>query len=382
MKPIGILYLANSAKIGGGNRVLMDLVIGLDRSRFAPFIVTPGHGSLADWAASQQIPCRPIEDGDWAGRAGLMRRAAQLSLAVAGRGVRIVHAMAPGSYRAGGLAGACLGAVRVCHLGFPPEEGELQWSFQYGPEAVVACYEGQARDVADDVRRARPESRLLAIPNAIDTDTFVPAPDSPARERWRFGARHVMLIVGHLSDVKGYPTFLRAAAKVQAELGDCAFVLLGGETVQPGFGAVLERLADDLGIRSRVHFLGWRPEVAEVMQAADLVALPSLAEGLPIAILEAMACGKPVVSTPVNGVPEAVEDGVTGLLVPPSSVDALASAMLRVLRDPAMARRMGEAGRRAAEIRFSRQRFVSSVEALYDDLLRNEEYRRCSSVML
>lgn len=372
MEQTRVLYVANSAKIGGGNRVLMDLATGVDRTRFAPLIVTPGDGALAAWAAEQRIPCHAVADGDWAGRAGLLRRAAQLSFTLAARGVRVVHAMAPGCYRAAGLFGAWLGAVRICHLGFPPEPGELQWSFKFGPESVVACYEGQAREVADRVRRARPACHLTAIPNGVDTRVFAPAPPSTRDIAWRFGARHVVLIVGHLSKVKGYPTFLRAAARTAAVLDDCAFVALGGETIQPGYGAYLQHLADGLGIRSRVHFLGWQRDVVDVIRAADLVVLPSLAEGLPIAILEAMACGKPVVATPVNGVPEAVQDGVTGLLVPPSDVDALSAAMLRLLKDPERARQMGEQGRRVAESRFSVGRFVSSVETLYDDLLRRD----------
>jgi glycosyltransferase involved in cell wall biosynthesis len=379
--PSGVLYVANSAQIGGGNRVLMDLATGLDQDDFVPWIVTPGPGPLASWAADHGIAVSSVPDGDWAGRAGLVRRAMQIAARAVTHRVRIVHAMAPMCYRAAGLVGAMLGAVRVCHLGFPPEPGELDWSFQFGPESVVACYDGQAREVTDAVRRAQSTCKLMAIPNAVDTDTFSPS-TTGVESRWRFGASHVALIVGHLSDVKGHPTFLRAAARTAGKLGDCAFVLLGGETAQPGFAGHLRELASDLGIASQVHFLGWRPDVADVIRASDVVVLPSLAEGLPIAILEAMACGKPVIATPVNGVAEAIEDGVNGLLVPCGDVEALSAAMVRVLGERGTARRIGEAARRVAESRFSVSRFVSGVAALYEDLLLREDCRRCSSVML
>jgi len=128
-------------------------------------------------------------------------------------------------------------------------------------------------------------------------------------------------------------------------------------------------MAVDLGLADRVRFLGWRPDVADVLQAADVVTLPSRAEGLPLAVLEAMACARPVVATPVGGVPDAVVDEVTGLLIPPDDPHRLAAAILRLLRDRDTAGRMGAAGRRRVEESFSLEGFASGVEAVYQDLL-------------
>ena len=128
-------------------------------------------------------------------------------------------------------------------------------------------------------------------------------------------------------------------------------------------------MAVDLGLADRVRFLGWRPDVADVLQAADVVTLPSRAEGLPLAVLEAMACARPVVATPVGGVPDAVVDEVTGLLIPPDDRHRLAAAILRLLRDRDTAGRMGAAGRRRVEESFSLEGFASGVEAVYRDLL-------------
>jgi glycosyltransferase involved in cell wall biosynthesis len=179
----------------------------------------------------------------------------------------------------------------------------------------------------------------------------------------------MVLIVGHLSEVKGYPTFLRAAVRVASAIEGCAFVALGGETVSGGYRAYLEGLAGELGIRERVHFLGWRQEVVEVLQAADVVVLPSLAEGMPLAVLEAMACARPVVATAVNGTPEAVVDNVTGFLIPPNDVDALAASIIRLLDAPELAANMGTAGRQRVERHFSLDQSLASVQALYDELL-------------
>jgi glycosyltransferase involved in cell wall biosynthesis len=365
-----VLYVANSSKIGGANRVLMDLVTGLNPEHFVPLIVTPGPGPLATWAAEHDIDVCSIPDGDWNGRTGLLRRSLALVLTARTRGVRLVHATAPMCYRAAGLTGRILGVPRVCHLGFPPEPGELAWSFRFGPEAVIACYEGQARDVAATVRELRPACRLVAVRNGIDTRLYRPAPVNwDTHHELRRGASHVVLIIGHLSDVKGYPTFLHAAARIAPRLPDCLFLALGGETTGPGPLERYERLAGELGLRDRVRFLGFRSDVADVIRAADVVVLPSLSEGLPLAILEAMSCAKPVVATPVGGIPEALVHEETGLLVPPNEPEDLAQAVLRVLTDRQLAQRMARNGRRRAETHFSVKRMASEVQALYCELL-------------
>jgi glycosyltransferase involved in cell wall biosynthesis len=178
-----------------------------------------------------------------------------------------------------------------------------------------------------------------------------------------------VLIVGHLSEVKGYPTFLRAAAAIASVVRDCAFLALGGETTSPGYGAYLQQLARDLGIGDRVHFLGWQKNVAEVMRAADVMVLPSVVEGLPMAVLEAMSCGRPVVASAVNGTPEAVLHEITGLLIPPNEPAALAAAVVRLLGAPHLARRMGNAGRIRVEEHFSLDKAAAAIQRLYTELL-------------
>lgn len=369
-KAVPVVYVANAAKIGGGNRVLTDIIAGLDRSRFSPFLVAPCDGPLLAWARENGICSAIVPGGDWAGRAGMLRRTARLVPLLLRRRAQIVHAIDPLCYRAAGLAARLVGAARVCHMGFPLTPEQIVWSFRSGPDAVVGCYNGQAEEVAGQLAGAGLTRRVIAIPNAVDTRTFAAADErSEQAWQWRNGARHVVLIVGHLSEVKGYPTFLRACASIAAHVDGCSFVALGGEMIARGYRGQLERLAEELGILDRVQFLGWRREVVEILHAADVVVLPSLIEGLPMAVLEAMACGRPVVATAVNGTPEAVVDGETGFLIPPNDAAALAAAVLRLLRDPTLARQMGAAGRRRVERDFSIERSMASVHALYDELL-------------
>jgi glycosyltransferase involved in cell wall biosynthesis len=124
------------------------------------------------------------------------------------------------------------------------------------------------------------------------------------------------------------------------------------------------------GVRSRsVHLVGFQGDVTGCLYGSDLFVQPSLAEGLPVAVLEAMACGLPVVATSVGGVGEAVDDGTTGLLVPAGDPGSLAEAMLELLRDPRRARKLGLAGRQRVVRRFDAPRMVEAYLELYRSFL-------------
>jgi glycosyltransferase involved in cell wall biosynthesis len=348
----------------------MDLMLNLDRSRFTPVIVSPDTGPLTEWAAASGIPYSVCPAGDWLAAPALARRTAALLRIILRERASIVHAAAPTCYRALGVAGFLGRAVRVCHLGFPPEAGELQRSFLMAPEAVIGCYQGQATDHAAEIHAMRPDCRVVGICNGIDTKRFVPEAASTV-PAIRADARHVVAILGHISEVKGHPTFVEAAALVARQFPQSRFVAIGGETIQQGLRARLEQRARDLGLGDRVQFLGFRNDVAQILTAADVVVMPSHAEGFPLAVLEAMACAKPVVATPVGGVPEAVIDGVTGLLIPPGRPDALADAVTRLLNDPALRQQMGAAARQRIRDRFSVEVFAGAVQALYTEALQD-----------
>jgi glycosyltransferase involved in cell wall biosynthesis len=366
--PVPVLYIAHSGRIGSANRIFMNLMTWLDPSRYAPYLVAPASGPLTEWADQAGVPWRVVPNGDMAGRLGMVRRLQPLISAARSVDARVIHAIDVGAYRAAGLVGMLVGARRVSHVHLPETADDLAWSLPYGPDMLMTCYQAQARDVERALGGSKPACRVVGVPNAVDTNLFVPQVTEQSTAL-RFGGRHVVLIVGHLSEVKGYPTFLRACPLIEAALPGCQFIALGGETITQGYRAELEKMARDLSIDSRVHFLGWRENVGEVINAADVVVLPSLNEGLPLAVLEAMACGKPVVATPVGGVPEAVEHGTTGLLVPPNDPVALSNAVTDILKDPETARRMGRLSRCRVEQRFSLPVFVDRVQMLYDQLL-------------
>ncbi len=173
--------------------------------------------------------------------------------------------------------------------------------------------------------------------------------------------------MARLDKQKDHASLLEAARLVP----DAVFVLVGDGPLREE----LEDRATRLGVEERVLFLGWREDIPEVLACADLFVLPSLYEGLPLALLEAMAAGLPIVATAIGGTSEAVVDGVTGLLVPPGEPRSLAAAIRRALDDEGLARRLGAASRERVRREFSAAAMARRTVSIYEECLDCERRR-------
>lgn len=228
-----------------------------------------------------------------------------------------------------------------------------------------------AASVATGGANAR-NPKVAILYNAVNPREYRTTPYNPElRNALHLPVAAVLVgVLAALRPEKGHRTFLRAAAKVAAAWNqpkrDLRFVLIGEGPEQ----MALQILARELGIAERVVFTGDRRNVADWLAALNLLVLPSDAESLPNAVLEAMASARPVVATRVGGVPEIVEEGVTGLLVPPGDPAAMAAAILKVLGDEGLCRRMGAAARAHIERNFTPARAKEKLEEFYDRLLR------------
>jgi len=216
--------------------------------------------------------------------------------------------------------------------------------------------------------------RIDVIRNGIVFDRVDRRADRP-RIREELGlppAAPVIALLSRLSKAKGIDYFLEAAALVARRHPAARFLIVGdcsADAAGASYRVSLERSVERLGLGGRVVFTGFRCDVPALLSVVDVSVLPSLSEGLSNVIIESMAAGIPVVATAVGGNPELVEDGGTGLLVPARDAAALARAVDRLLSDPRMAARFGEAGRRRAEERFSLGAMVRATESLYVDLI-------------
>ena len=188
----------------------------------------------------------------------------------------------------------------------------------------------------------------------------------------------LVVVASRLHELKGLDDFLEAAALLARRQPDALFLVVGerfgvnkdGALVrEEAYKKSLERRARRLGIGDRVVFTGMRLDIPQLLAEASVSVLPSLSEGLSNSVLEAMAAALPVVATRVGGNPEAVEDGVTGFLVGPHAPEELARAIDALLADPALARRLGQNGRRRIEERFSLPKMARETENFYTSLL-------------
>lgn len=220
--------------------------------------------------------------------------------------------------------------------------------------------------VWQDLRRydGVPASRLMLLPYGIplaELDTNLSR--SAARER--LGVSGLVIgAVGRLEEQKGHVHLLAALPQVRREIPDLLMLLVGEGRLR----TELSQQVRDLGLQDTVRFLGTRRDLPEIYRALDLFVQPSLWEGLPLALLKAMGAGLPVVATRVSGSADVVADGVNGRLVAPGDSEALARAILDLVRQPEMRQRLGDAARHTVATRYSLEAMVRHLEELYLEL--------------
>ena len=179
----------------------------------------------------------------------------------------------------------------------------------------------------------------------------------------------ILMTAGRLHRQKGYDHLIQAMPMVQAAFPTVTLLILGEGDEENN----LKKLARSLELTDRIQFMGLRPDVDRILHCIDLFVLPSRWEGLPNVVLEAMAAGKPVVATEVGGIPELVVHGVTGVIVPPQDVHALAEAIKALLSDEPRALTMGAAGRERVQRHFGIDAMIAKTEALYQELLKQKQ---------
>lgn len=235
---------------------------------------------------------------------------------------------------------------------------------------MMTCVSEQTRKYCLDVAHIRGE-KLMTIPNGVAVpDEHFCLPKASGKELLdQLGVdadQLVVLIVARLHPQKGHRYLIEAIPRVLEDVPNAVFLFAGEGELR----GELSRLIKDAGVGHATRLLGARDDIPSLLEVSDLFVLPSLWEGMPNAVLEAMAYGLPVVATCVDGTTEVVEDGRTGILVPPKDVSALADAIVRFLKDRELRLIMGNAGRMRVIEEFSIDSFVDRHVALYDRLAR------------
>ena len=366
-----ILQLSSARAFGGGERHLADLAHGLAERGHELFFVLRDGAALRERLSgipAANIFTLPLRNSlDFQSTLKLSHFARTLR-------VEIIHAHVARDYRHAAYAARNDGGPRLVltrHVLFPLGRFAHRYTLARASR-VIAVSEAVARSLR--ARKLFDETKLRVVENGVDLARFARARaeleqrrDETARVPLRVG------IVGELSEVKGQEDFVRAAARVAAELGERVEFLVVGEDNSRGgeTRARVERLVSELGLRERVRLTGRlnEDELARCVASLDLFVSASRSEAFGMAMVEALACGVPVVATATEGAQEIVEEGVTGLLVPVGDVNALASSITSLLEDERRRRAFGVSALAVARSRFDVARMVESTERVYAEAL-------------
>ena len=213
-----------------------------------------------------------------------------------------------------------------------------------------------------------PSEKIQLVRSGIDLDAYSKqSNESEIRNELNLNShQHLVLYVGRLREVKGVEYGIKAFKLVTTEHPNLHLAIAGEGKQHRG----LQNLVNELGINNQVTFLGVRNDLPDLFAAANSVLIPSLTEGFPRVAIEAMSAGKPIVATNVGGTPEAIIDGKTGLLVPPKDIQAMASALLKLINDSKLQSQMSIAGAKLARDKYSINRYVDRLDQLYRQLTR------------
>ena len=338
-----------------------------DRSRFEVSLCGLKHPEPAtDWLAAQGIPVHHLRRGRFDPR--ILPDLVSLARE---RGARVLHVHGYAAADFGRLAARAAGAKLVLHEhfadpGMPRYQALADRLLRHRTDGAIAV----SRSTRDFLVKERfvPEERVRLIWNGAPLDEFAPVSAERARHaRQDLGIPADALVVGtigRLNAQKGHRFLLDAAARVLPRVPAVRALIAGDGDLM----GELRGQATALGIADRVVFAGHRTDVPDLLGALDVFCISSLYEGTPLALFEAMAAGKAIVSTSVDGCREVLEDGVTGVLVAPADALALADGLERVLGDAALREALGRQAL-AVSRRYDVRACVDAMQALYDELL-------------
>lgn len=389
---IRLAHLQLLPLVSGVQTVTLEEFRLIDRSRFEPTIICQEPGPLSEKAGEIGVPCiflpelaraiSPINDA----RALLHLRRVMLE-----QRFEILHTHSSKTGILGRLAGRWAGVPVVMHTvhgyAFPAARKALlrvlyksvEWGGARTCDAMI-CLNQSDMDIARHTLGV-PAAKLFLVPNGIDTGRFFPR---AAAERQRLRAIHLGIsegtitigMVGRLWRQKNPLCLLEAIPKLLTSTSMPVQVFFIGDGE---LRAEMEEQINQAGLENVVTILGWRNDVSEVLPALDICVLPSLWEGQPLALLEAMACGVAAIASDIPGNRDTLEHLKTGLLVRPDDADALAAALQILVEDASMRQRLGAAARMKVEAFHRLQERVSFMESLYKELLARKEQARGSA---
>lgn len=381
-----ILYVNHVSDIGGAEVSLLLLLKNLNRALYQPVVVCPLKGSLARELGKISVTFEEIDFHQVKRTLNpvslliaiffFFRHMTRIFQIVHSQNIKLVHANSLKSAIISGLSARLANVPLVWHVrDFLPVGffRQLLIRLAYLLAAKVIVNSKAVRGIFRFVQKDSNE-KVKIIYNCIDPDLYNPNVDGNGLRRELNIGMNIALIgfIGRLHPEKGIEYLIRAVSKVVKIVPEVRFLIVGDAALgKEEYQKRMRDLSVELGLADTILFLGYRKEVAKIIAALDILVLPSLREPFGLVSLEAMAMKKPVVATHTGGSPEVIIDGNTGLLVPPRNSGALFSAIIKLLKDKELAKRMGAAGRERVMSSFSPEFTLSHIQETYNKVLEN-----------
>ncbi|MBA3438829.1 MAG: glycosyltransferase family 4 protein [Pyrinomonadaceae bacterium] len=360
---IHVLEIIGNAIVGGMERYALNLVRQLPSDRFHVTCVCPFESAFTRMLreTGSTVFITPLyDDPPW--------RSIQLAVEVVQRQqIDLIHAHLTNAHVLAGLTGSLTRTPVVATMhGMQVPTLDIGVSRMTGTHLIVVCQEAYTQALGTGV----PPERLTLIPNGVDTEIFTPE-RSGESFRLRFDVpveAPVIGFVGRLAWEKGPDNFLRVADLIHRARPDVHFVMVGEGSMEKELLPIINQF----DLEDHVHMAGLYTNMCEAYAAFDIFAMTSRSEGMPFALLEAMACGRPVVSTNVGGVIELIEAGSTGVLVDAGDWEEMAATLLRLLDRPARLEQLGQAGRKRVEEFYDFRTSVGLTTDLFQRQVKSE----------
>jgi glycosyltransferase involved in cell wall biosynthesis len=359
-----ILQISSASSFGGGERYVADLSNQLVQRGHEIFAALRPNSPLIQHLAIDKnniktLPLRNALDP---------QSARALSKIVKDEKIEVVHAHMARDYSLAAYAvrGRTAKLVVTRHVLFPLSK--LHRRILSRAHKIIAVSGAVGRQLKD--QRLVSEDRITVVHNGVDAERYAKACDEFDRDTFLASKNipdgFLVSSVGELRKLKRHDDFIRAAAVVSSQIRNVHFVIAGVDTSTKGETmSELTRLADELQMSSKVHFLGWLEDADKLLCATDVFVSASETESFGLSIAEAMAAATPVVATMTEGAQEVVENGVTGLLVEIGNVDQIAQSIIHLLTNEDERMKLGQQASTDVRERFSLRRMVDDIERIY-----------------
>jgi len=362
-----VTYILNSMNIGGGNRSMEMLWKELLNYNVKPYVVSPGKGPFQQLIENAGIS-NHFTIGSLQYDFGINARSVYLILQyfihLMRDRIEIVHANSMQMARYIAIPSRIMRIPLIVHIRYYQNQDYIKWVYKYVPKphAFIFNSHNMKKELGSYLKKYYGKTKQYVIHNGIDTEKFCPEKKS-GDKKTKIG------IIGNFQKIKGHEDFLIMAKVLLQDSDNMIFSIAGTDIEKHGREKELKKMANELSIKRNVIFEGYIENISEYIKSLDILVSTSHSEPFGRTLIEGMACGIPVVSTNVGGIPEIVQNEKTGILVPPKSPKIMADAICALVANKEKLIEMGVRGRKRVMAKFSNKNHVKKVFEVYKNAL-------------